>query len=239
MKKKIFISTMVIFLLGLFVTSVNSIDIQYDELTVLLKLTGEQSDTLLKTKKITENQAQRDRKNLKGEPLLLIEAAKRRRQITDNLIENMLSPDQKKKFEDFKIERNKSYGLFILTEGLLLSQNQITKVEIILDEYKKMMEANRERLMERRGGGNRPQGVGNGGMGRGSGGRMRGGMGMRGGGRRPSDMYNTIRGMDSKKAKRIKEILTKGQKKMYKQIRKIEKKKLKQKIRQFREDMGR
>ncbi|MEN8223158.1 MAG: hypothetical protein ABFR36_07850 [Acidobacteriota bacterium] len=232
--------TLLIFLsLIVFIIPFSGFGSQSDYIGTLLGLSEDQVERLDEIKKNSEIKEGSDREKFKDDPLILIEAAKKRRQITDSLIVNMLGPEQKMSFERYMAERDRDHELFILTEGLLLSEVQKVRVKIILDEFREMMESKMEIFRNRAGF--------SGGSERGRPGGMRGGPGMSGGkpggmgrpgGGRPVGASNPISELDSKKAKRIKKLLTKEQKKMYKKIRKKQRKEIRQRIKEMREEMG-
>lgn len=211
-----------------------------DDLAAQLKLTGEQVTRAEKIFEVAQSQAESDRENFKGNALGLIQAARRRREMTDTHIETMLDPAQKELFEEFKRARGRDEELFMLKEGLLLTPEQVVQVEQILDSIRKEFDA-------KRGKGRGPMGDMDGGMRGGPPGDMGGmngrmpGGGMRGGGpggmhgEKDSKMMDAMKQQDDKKAKQIKTLLTKEQKEMYKDIRKLQKTEMKQRMEQMHE----
>lgn len=211
-----------------------------------LKLTDEQARQVEKILKMEQGQAEKDRENFKGNALGLIQAARRRVSMVDFHIENLLTPEQKNVYADYKHKRKQNEELFILTEGLVLSEEQQVKVKIILDEYHEMMKADRDKMHRQMemGGGGMPgggmdrddRGDGEGSM---AGGPPGGGMG-RGGMRGPgSGMADVFKKNDSKKAKQISKLLTKEQQKMYKDIRKMQQKEMQERMQEQRKRMHR
>lgn len=205
---------------------------QVIELSEQLELSNQQTLEVEKIVKMAQNQAEMDRESYKDNALALIEAAKRRRQMTDTHIEALLEPGQKENFDLLKSKRKLSEELFILKEGLLLTEDQTVRVKEILDDYRKRFEANKEAFREKmkgRGGGMHGGAGGKrGGMGKGSG-------GMPGGGRGDA-MLQAMQERENEKAKEIKRILTKDQQEMYKPIRKMQKKELQNRMKERRKE---
>lgn len=215
------------------------------ELSELLQLNEQQIADVEKVFNMANGQAEKDRENFKGNPIALIEAAKRRREMTDQHIEHILDDDQKQKFNTLKQLRERNDELFVLQEGLMLTEEQHSRIKTILDDHHKMLEARRKSMKGMRsggggmGGGMKGGGMGGGmgmggrggGMGGGRGGSM-GSMGRGGAGNMQDRMLQDMKDMDAKKAKKIKKVLTKDQKVMYKEIRKMQIKELEQEFHQ-------
>jgi hypothetical protein len=215
-----------------------------------LRLTDEQLLQVEKVFKMARAQAKTDRESFKGNAPGLIEAARRRRDMIDHHIENLLNPEQKNVYADYKQNRRRDEEFFILTEGLLLTEEQQVKVKIILEEYREKLKSQRSKMRKQMG---MPGGM-RGGMRDGTGGEMGGGRGMAGGtpgggmgrggmtgGRRGpgSGMMDVFKKYDSKKAKQIKTVLTKDQQKMYKAIRKMQQREMQERMQEQRKRMQR
>ncbi len=177
----------------------------------------------------SEEQAKRDRESFKNNPLELIDAARQRRKITAEKITLLLKEKQKKEFSELWQMDLQEQELFVLTEGLLLDNDQAFTVEgILIEHYNKIKDRMPPGMFDRMG---RGGGGGKGGI--------RGGGGMRGGGMRGGGMgyMRGMGGMNGKKVSAIKKILTKVQKAHYKIIRKDMKKKFKELRKQYKERM--
>jgi len=193
-------------------------------LTDTLKLSDEQVVTLGGILNATESQESLDHQNFKGNGLALVEAAKRRQVMTDSRIGDMLDDEQKEAFREFKAERNRE--LFMLAQGLLLDEKQVFLVKCLLDDYNARIDAMASRIKGRMRNRNKDDGGVQVGMGGGRGGGMsggrggggKGGGGMRGGGRSGFDPMQMMKDLDAQKMKKIKEHLSKEQKKVLKQI---------------------
>ncbi len=213
------------------------------DLVVLLELTDEQAARLEKIVNMAKSQAKKDREAFKGNALGLIQAARRTREMSDSHISALLNPEQGPLFNEFKKRRRRNEEFFLLNEGLLLTEEQRIRVADILGEFRRKSAAGRGQLKGR--GGGMGDGVMDGGMhGRGSGGMRGGGRGgMRGGGRGgmrgggDSMMISAMKQWDTKKAKKIKTLLTKEQKEMYKDIRKMQKAEMKKRMEEMRQKM--
>jgi hypothetical protein len=181
-----------------------------------LKLTDEQGTKVEKILNKTGEQAVKDRRAFKTNAVTLVEVAWERRETANMRIEALLNPDQKEEFK--KIARMTPFDreLFDLIEGLLLDDDQAFTVEGILIKYYNILnemipEEMRERMAVegregdiRRG---RPSGMG---------------MGMRMYGR----FKRVMEEFNEKKVRAIKKVLTKEQKKLYKQLRKHRKQRM-------------
>ncbi|MCX6580804.1 MAG: hypothetical protein NT166_11555 [Candidatus Aminicenantes bacterium] len=227
------------------------------EFQARLQLTPEQATGVVKIFKMAQSQALMDRENFKGNALALIQAAIRRREMTDGLVEGLLTPEQKPIFADFKEKRKMAEEFFLLNEGLLLTEEQSVQVKQILDEYRELLIADRENMaaMAAENGGdllNDPYGNMQGGVGNMSGtvpgsipgnvpSMMRGGM--RGGGipgelrgaNEESRMLEAMKDQDAKKEKKIQKVLTEEQQKMYKDIIKMQQQELKKRLEERRQ----
>lgn len=181
-----------------------------------LNLTGEQSIKVENILKEAGERAVKDREAFKTDTVTLVELAWERRETANMRIEALLHSDQREEFQ--KIARMTPFDreLFDLTEGLLLDDNQAFTVEGILIKYydalnemipeemrERIAEGDRERDVKR----GRPTGMG---------------MGMLMYGR----LKRVMEEFDEKKVRTIKKILSKEQKKLYKQLRKHRKERM-------------
>lgn len=202
---------------------------QLEKLTKRLQLSEEQTAKVREILQEVQLQKETDQQTYKTDALALIQAAWTRRNHVDNKIEPILDSQQLEEYKGLRKLHPVDRELFVLTEGLLLNDEQIFDVEGILirlyNEYGQLSQ-----LMEMMGGGEgRPGGPGGG----------RGGMGGmlmgRGGGRIASMMKQ----IEAKKAKAIKKLLTDQQKELYEQIRKDRRKKMKERMKRMKERMKR
>jgi hypothetical protein len=200
-----------------------------------LNLTEEQELRVQEIMNIVDSQAEKDRELNKENALALIQAAKRRNAMMDNMIEELLTPAQKEKYEFIKLERDSDEEYLDLKEGLCLSDEQALQVKYILEKSRNEAEKDKQQDQKDR----RDKGVRSG-----ISGGMRGGMGARKGGMtgrnrpNPDDMIKQIiKKREGKKEKEIEKILTKEQKKLYKQIKKERHKKLEKEMRERFEKM--
>lgn len=228
MKKLKFIKKMVLLLMlclmpGVFSfaqdEAVDPLQEQLKLLTDRLSLTQEQVTRVEKVFNMAHGQALKDRETFKDNPEALIEAAKRRRSMTDIHIGNIISEEQIEKWNRFKRQRMKKWEFFMIKEGLVLNRQESEAIEDIIDMHRLKMEEMREQMRDRMGGGG-PGGRGGGMRGGGmrGGGKMGGGMrggGMSGGRANPMDK------MEDQKNDEIKKVLTIEQWKQYKKIRKL------------------
>jgi hypothetical protein len=201
---------------------------QLEKLTKRLNLSEEQTAKVQEILEEVQLQKETDRKTYKTDALALIQAAWTRRNHVDNKIEPILDNQQLEEYKRLRKFHPVDRELFVLTEGLLLNDEQTFDVEGILirlyNEYGQLSQ-----LMEMMGGsGGRPGGPGGG----------RGGMGMpmgRGSGR----LVSMMKQIEAKKAKSIKKLLTDEQKELYEQIRKDRRKKMKERMKRMKERMKR
>jgi hypothetical protein len=223
------------------------------ELQAQLQLNDEQASEVERIFKMAQSQAELDRENFKGNALALIEAAKRRRDMSDSLCEALLNPGQKELFLAYKEKRKQEDGFFILKEGLILTEEQSWQVKNILDEYRRQFEADRQKLaaeitdgydqMDSGLGmpGEMPYGMPYGtpyvmpggvpgGMPGGLSGERRGSQGLMRGGNMKYRLLDALQELENKTAKKIKPLLTKEQDKMYEDIRKMQQAELKRRI---------
>lgn len=260
--------TYLLILMGIFVLSLlptfsqtsDPVTIIAKELQARLQLAEEQAARVVKIFKMAQSQAEMDRENFKGNALALIQAAMRRRDMTDGLVEGLLTPEQKPIFIDFKENRKRSDEFFILNEGLILSEEQSHQVKQILDEYQEMLKSERETIaaleednnvdMMNDPYGSMP-GVADGIPGSVPGsmpgsvpGTMRRGLsgGMRSdipgelrGVNQESRLLEAMKNQDAKKQEKIDKVLTEEQKKMYKDIIKMQEQEMKKKLEEHRQ----
>jgi hypothetical protein len=181
-----------------------------------LNLTDQQGIKAAKILKEAEEQAVKDREAFKTDAVTLIELAWERRETANMRIEAILNADQGKEFQ--KISRMTPFDreLFDLTEGLLLDDNQAFTVEgILIKYYNTLNEMIPEEMRERIAEGDRESNVKRGrptGM----------GMGMFSYGR----LKRVMEEFNDQKIRAIKKVLTKAQKKLYKQLRKHRKERM-------------
>jgi hypothetical protein len=210
--------------------------IDAEELSRQLTLTEEQQLRVQEIMKIIDVQAEKDRQLNKKNALALIQASKRRNAMMDNMIEEILTPAQKEKYGFIKLERDSDEEYFELKEGLCLSDEQALQVKYILEKSRNEAETDRQQDQRDR----RDKGMRSG---------IRGGMPGSMGGRRggmmgrnrpnPDDMIKQIiKKREGEKEKEIENILTKEQKKLYKQIKKERHKKLEKEMRERFEKMS-
>ena len=203
-----------------------------DEVVSLMEKLAMTYPQAYKTAEIMElenKQALLDRETYKRSALALISAARARRELADIRIQDYLNPQQQQKFSAFKQERDTDNEFFELEEGLILDQEQATKVRQILEDF-------HQSTMETMGtpGDREKQGMQmfrgrsgmhgrSGGMGFGMGG-SRGGHGRERGGPGPDNpMLQKMKEQEEQKIKAIMEILLPEQSQRYEQI--LEKKK--------------
>ncbi|MGD2092450.1 MAG: hypothetical protein PVH61_40160 [Candidatus Aminicenantes bacterium] len=181
-----------------------------------LNLTDEQSTKVKKILKRAGDQAIKDRETFKTDAVTLVELAWERRETANMRIEALLNSDQREEFQ--KIARMTPFDreLFDLTEGLLLDDDQAFTVEgILIRYYKSLNELIPEEMRERIAEGDRERDVKRGrptGM----------GMGMFKYGR----LKRVMEEFNDQKIRAIKKVLTKAQKKLYKQLRKHRKERM-------------
>ncbi len=172
-------------------------------------------------------QALKDREMFKNSALDLIHTAQERRELANSHIESLLTPEQKEEFKEIKKMTPFDRELFVLTEGLLLDDDQAFTVEGILidlqNEFGDMIPE------EFRNGERGNEGKRRGRMGRSM--RMGSPLGRHGG------VRNIIKEREKKKNKAIKKILFKHQKELFKQIKKDRKKKMKERREKMKERM--
>jgi hypothetical protein len=187
-----------------------------------LNLTDEQSIKAAKILKKTGERAVKDRNTFKTDAVTLVELAWERRVTANMRIEALLNSEQKAEFK--KIARMTPFDreLFDLTEGLLLNDDQAFTVEgILIKYYNTLNEMIPEEMRERIAEGDRESGV------------KRGrptGMGMRMYGR----FKRVLEEFNEKKVRAIKKVLSKEQKKLYKQLRKHRKQRMEEWIKRRR-----
>lgn len=223
----------------------DAVSVVTKELQARLQLTAEQETGVVKIFKMAQSQALMDRENFKGNALALIQAAMRRREMTDGFVEKLLTPEQKPIFTDYKERRKMTEEFFVLNEGLQFTPEQSVQVKQILDEFREQLIADRENnaaLAEENSGDllNDPYSNMSGGVGNMSGNSVPGMMrnDMRGGGRpgelrganEESRLLEAMKDLDDKKGKKIEKVLTEEQQKMYKDIIKMQQQEMKKRL---------
>lgn len=186
-----------------------------------LKLSEPQIKKFEKTIKIYYSQAILDRETFKTNSIALIEAAKRRRSIFDAGMNSFLNDEQKMQYESIKRDSIIDKELFILKEGLLLTDPQVLQARFILEEYNPRIDIIRENMSEMHGNRDPDRSSTKGSISGGRGSSIRGG---RGGMKRGSSLNGgpggEIAALKKAKSKKIKAILIELQKKLYKQLNK-------------------
>lgn len=183
-----------------------------------LKLSETQINKFNEMLGVYNSQATLDRDTFSPNPIALIEAAKRRMDIFHMGMTSLLNDDQKVHYLSIKENNFNDKELFILKEGLLLTNSQTLHAGFILEEYNVRLDLIRESKSGKRKNSDRTKltakGSGRGGKGGGRG-------GMKGGSSRKSgNPREEIDSLISAKSKRIKAILTESQRSYYKQLRK-------------------
>ena len=196
------------------------IEKQLTKLQQKLNLNEEQTAAVREILRQEDSQKAADRETYKKDALALIRAAWERRKNTFSKIEPLLDEGQLGEFESFKKPHPVDRELFELTEGLLLTEEQVFDVEGVLIQFHNEFGGMGEMIE----GGGVP-------MGPPPSGRGRMGMSM-GEGRGIGGMMKEA---EAKKAKAIKKVLTEEQKVMYEQIRKDRKEKMKERIKEMKE----
>lgn len=238
------------------VTAAGDTGQELTQISAQLGLTDNQALEVGKILKMTNSQAAQDRENFKGNARGLIEMARQRRRTRDQLIFRLLDEEQKHKFFTYMKKKQSEEELFLLTEGLMLTGEQLSQVKRILNEFREKW--NRQQRYARidmdemmYGGGMTPSGgympgggmLPNGGMTPNS--TMMPGAGMRNSGsmrRVPRGMQDRLlqdmRAHNDAKAKKIKKILTPEQKKLYKYVLKLQDKELEEAFKRMSPQTG-
>ena len=211
------------------------------ELRAQLQLTEEQEAEIERIFKMAQSQAELDRQNFKGNTVALIEAAKRRRAMTDSLVDALLKPEQKALFKNYQEKRKQDEEFFILKEGLSLTEEQSFQVKNILAEYRRLFDPEQEQrraqleesgdqLMGYPGSpGTRPGEIPGTLPGRTDIDR-RGSYGPGHGKDMETRLLDALKDVDEKIAKKINPLLTKEQQKMYVTIRKMQQEELQKRL---------
>lgn len=167
---------------------------------------------------IYNSQSILDRETFSPNPIALVEAGKRRMNVFEMGMNSFLNKIQKEHYLSIKKEDRNENELFILKEGLLLSNSQTLHTGFILEEYNARLDLIRENKSGMRKKSNRTEltakGSSRGGKGGGRGG-MKGGGGKKGG--NPGEEIDSL---INAKSKKIKVILTESQRVYYKQLKK-------------------
>ncbi len=186
-----------------------------------LKFSELQIKKFEKTIRIYYSQATLDRETFKTNSIALIEAAKRRKIMFDTGMNSFLNDEQKMQYESIKRDSIIDKELFILKEGLLLTDPQVLQAMFILEEYNPRIDIIRENMSEMRGNRNSGKSSAKGSMRSGRENRLHGGRsGMKRGSNLNSGPGGEIAALKKAKIKKIKAILTELQKKLYKQLNK-------------------
>ncbi|MCP4219015.1 MAG: hypothetical protein GY765_30555, partial [bacterium] len=104
-----------------------------------LSLTNEQTARVEKLMKMVKSQTENDRQVFKGNSLALLEAAKRREQMVETHIGNLLTSEQTPVFKGLLKSKKARQEMFILRESLALNAKQIAAVQVILDKYREKL----------------------------------------------------------------------------------------------------
>ena len=183
-----------------------------------LKLSEAQIEKFNEILGIYNSQSIIDKETFGTNPIALVEAGKRRMNVFDMGMNSFLNDVQRAHYLVVKKDNRNENELFILKEGLLLTNSQTLHAGFILEEYNARLDLIRESKQGMRKKSDRTEltakGSGRGGKGGGRGG-MQGGGGKKGG--NPGEEIDFL---ISAKSKRIKAILTESQKKYYKQLKK-------------------
>ncbi len=100
---------------------------------------------------MVEKQAEKDHSLYRGNPLALIEAAKRRVNMRDKLIFEILNQKQQQEFTNYLKLQEYNSEFFRLKEGLVLNRDQQAKIAVILDDYNSQMKDLRKKMRKNRG----------------------------------------------------------------------------------------
>lgn len=111
------------------------LDFRENQLKERLQLTPGQVDTVKIIIKMLQSQENLDRQNFKKNALALIAAAVRRAQMVEMKLSNELSDTQKTTLTEIKKEQNNDREFFTLKEGLLLTAEQAAEVKALLQIY--------------------------------------------------------------------------------------------------------
>ncbi len=109
-------------------------------MTKYLHLDEAQVQIVTKALKMEYNQAKVDRQTFKGVPLGLVNAAQLRRNMVDSRIRDILKPRQQAVFAQKQRKNPTQWELFMLTEGLVLSREQIRNIEALLIRYEGLLQ---------------------------------------------------------------------------------------------------
>ncbi len=201
---------------------VDSLSEQVMKLKKKLKLEKTQTAKVREILEKGREQALKDRETFKNSALDLIHTAQERRELANSHIESMLTPEQKEEFKEIKNMIPFDRELFVLTEGLLLNDDQAFTVEgILIDLQNEFGDMIPEEFRNGERGG---EGRGRGRMGHSM--RMGSPLGRYGG------VRNIMKEREKKKNKAIKKILFKHQKELFKQIKNDRKKKMKERMKE-------
>jgi len=107
-----------------------------NELKVRLGLDKTQAEKLKEIFSAEEKQAKIDVGIYRSSAAALLRAAERRRSISFSRVRDILNDSQGMVFETWQAEWEKDRDLFRLTHALLLTQVQINRVALVVDEYR-------------------------------------------------------------------------------------------------------
>jgi hypothetical protein len=134
--------SMILFIFLLFTGSIFSqgsglilLDFKEDLLKERLQLTPQQVESVKDIIKMLQAQENLDRQNFKANAIALVAAAVRRAQMGEMKLSFDLSDSQKKILMDLKKEQSKFREFFSLKEGLLLSEEQVSKIKTIIQIF--------------------------------------------------------------------------------------------------------
>lgn len=129
----------------------NAMNSRIEKLKSDVGLTEEQVPLVKELFTQAQAQAQMDRETYKSNAQVLINAAMNRELNIDRKMESILLADQYRAYMESRKIDPRTHEIFILSEGLLLTDEQILKVEEILDAFHKEMEAKRKESHARMG----------------------------------------------------------------------------------------
>lgn len=127
-------------------TTLSPLKQELAKLSSQLSLTQPQIAEVERILNMIYKQAEKDGESFKTSPDALIGAAKRRLLMQDNLMENLLSPKQKTTFRQLKKERINRFEFTIWKDGLRLTQLQCLKLTVILNNTTRELMGLKERM---------------------------------------------------------------------------------------------
>ncbi len=111
-----------------------------NELQIRLGLSDVQILEIERIFSAAESQKKIDVDLYRSSSAALIRAAERRREIVDSRITDLLTDVQKNNYDTYLTERKLNDEIFQLKNGLLLTDKQIIKIELIISEYRDRLE---------------------------------------------------------------------------------------------------